>query len=55
MSPTLSRSICLAQIDAHLAEPGTVVMVRLPSGRLIEARVMPQLAHVDPEGGRMRV
>ena len=55
MSPTLRRSICLAQIDAHLAEPGTVVMVRLPSGRLIEARVMPQLAHVDPEGGRMRV
>src|SRR5262249_29766117 len=32
MSPTLHRSICLAQIDARLAEPGTVVMVRLPSG-----------------------
>jgi sarcosine oxidase, subunit alpha len=55
MSPTLRRSICLAQIDAHLAEPDTVVRVRLPGGRLIEARVMPQLAHVDPEGGRMRV
>ncbi len=55
MSPTLQRSICLAQVDARLAEPGTVVTVRLPSGRLIDARVMPQHAHVDPDGGRMRV
>jgi sarcosine oxidase subunit alpha len=55
MSPTLQRSVCLAQVDPRLAEPGTVVTVRLPSGRLIEARVMPQHAHVDPEGGRMRV
>ena len=55
MSPTLRRSICLAQVEARLAEPGTVVTVRLPSGRLIEARVTPQHAHVDPDGGRMRV
>jgi sarcosine oxidase, subunit alpha len=55
MSPTLGRSICLAQVDAHLAAPGTAVTVALPSGRLIEARVMPQHAHVDPDGGRMRV
>jgi sarcosine oxidase, subunit alpha len=55
MSPTLGRSICLGQVDAHLAEPGTVVTVRLPSGRQIEAKVMPQHAHVDPDGGRMRV
>jgi sarcosine oxidase, subunit alpha len=55
MSPTLGRSICLAQVDAHLAEPGTVVVVRLPDGREIEARVTPQHAHVDPDGGRMRV
>jgi sarcosine oxidase, subunit alpha len=55
MSPTLGRSICLAQVDGHLAEPGTVVTVRLPSGRNVEARVMPQHAHVDPDGGRMRV
>jgi sarcosine oxidase, subunit alpha len=54
MSPTLGRSICLAQVDARLAEPGTVVTVRLPSGRGIQARVMPQHAHVDPDGGRMR-
>jgi sarcosine oxidase subunit alpha len=55
MSPTLRRSICLAQVDVRLAEPGTVVTVRLPSGRLIQARVTPQHAHVDPDGGRMRV
>jgi sarcosine oxidase subunit alpha len=55
MSPALRRAICLAQVDAHLAEPGTVVTVRLPNGRLIAARVTPQHAHVDPDGGRMRV
>jgi len=55
MSPTLNRSICLAQVEAHLAEPGTVVTVRLPSGGSVGARVMPQHAHVDPDGGRMRV
>jgi sarcosine oxidase subunit alpha len=55
MSPTLGRSICLAQVDGHLAEPGTVVTVKLPSGSRVEARVMPQHAHVDPDGGRMRV
>jgi sarcosine oxidase subunit alpha len=55
MSPTLGRSICLAQVDARLADPGTVVTVRLPSGREIGALVTPQHAHVDPDGGRMRV
>ena len=55
MSPTLGRSVCLAQVDAGLAAPGTQVTVRLPSGRMITAKVMPQLAHVDPDGGRMRV
>jgi sarcosine oxidase, subunit alpha len=55
MSPTLGRSVCLAQVEARLAAAGTEVNVRLPSGRLIAARVMPHLAHVDPDGGRMRV
>jgi sarcosine oxidase, subunit alpha len=55
MSPTLHRSICLAQVEARLAEPGAEVTVRLPNGRLVAATVMPQLAHVDPDGGRMRV
>ncbi len=55
MSPTLHRSICLAQVEARLAAAGTEVTVRLPSGRLVAATVMPQLAHVDPDGERMRV
>jgi sarcosine oxidase subunit alpha len=55
MSPALGRPVCLALVDGHLAEPGTVLTVRLPDGQLIEALVMPHLAHVDPDGGRMRV
>jgi len=55
MSPTLGRSVCLAQVEARLAVPGTEVTVRLPSGRLISAQVTPQQAHVDPDGGRLRV
>jgi sarcosine oxidase, subunit alpha len=55
MSPTLGRSICLAQVSAALAAPGTRVTIRLPGGRLIGARVTEHLAHVDPEGSRMRV
>jgi sarcosine oxidase subunit alpha len=54
LSPTLGRSVCLALVDAPLAVPGTEVTVRLPRGRLIRAQVMPQLAHVDPDGGRLR-
>jgi sarcosine oxidase, subunit alpha len=55
MSPTLGRSICLAQVEAALAAPDSRVTIRLPGGRLIGARVMEHLAHVDPEGSRMRV
>jgi sarcosine oxidase, subunit alpha len=55
MSPTLGRSICLAQVEAALAAPGTRVTVRLPGGRLVGARVTEHLAHVDPEGSRLRV
>ena len=52
MSPTLGRSVCLAQLPSRLAAPGTLVTVRLPSGQDIQARVTPQLAHHDPEGTR---
>jgi sarcosine oxidase subunit alpha len=55
MSPTLGRSICLAQVEATLAAPGTRVTIRLPGGRLASALVTEHLAHVDPEGSRMRV
>jgi sarcosine oxidase subunit alpha len=55
MSPTLGRSVCLGYVAPHLATAGTTVTVQLPDGRRIPARVMPQLAHVDPEGERLRV
>ncbi len=55
MSPTLGRSICLAQLDASLAPPGTVLTVRLPDGRDITAQVTEQLAHVDPSGDRQQL
>lgn len=54
-SPTLGRSVCLGIVDVALAEPGSVVTVLLPDGRRIPAEVQPELAHVDPEGGRLRV
>jgi sarcosine oxidase, subunit alpha len=54
MSPTLGRPICLAQLEASLAAPGTRVTVRLPDGRHGQAQVTEQLAQVDPEGGRLR-
>jgi sarcosine oxidase subunit alpha len=54
MSPALGRSVCLAQVGAELAVPGTEVTVRLASGRLIRALVMPHHAHVDPGGERLR-
>ncbi len=54
MSPTLGRSICLAQVATRLAAPATVVTVRLPDGRDCPATVMAHHAHFDPEGTRLR-
>ena len=54
MSPTLERSICLAQVDASLSEPGTRLVIHLPDGTDVGARVMEHHAHVDPEGVRLR-
>jgi sarcosine oxidase subunit alpha len=54
MSPALGRSICLAQVAPHLAEPGTEVQVLLPTGQRIPALVIEGLAHVDPSGERQR-
>jgi sarcosine oxidase subunit alpha len=53
MSPTLGRSVCLAQVDAAHAVAGTLLTVRLPDGRDVAARVTPHHAHVDPEGERL--
>jgi sarcosine oxidase subunit alpha len=54
MSPTLGRSIGLAQLDRELAAVGTRVTVRLPDGRDVLAEVTDRV-HVDPEGERQRV
>ncbi len=53
-SPTLRRSLCLAHVAAHLAEPGTEVTVRLADGRSVAASVTEHLAALDPEGARLR-
>ncbi len=53
-SPTLGRSVCLGFVSPHLAAAGALVTVHLPNGDDVPARVMPQLAHVDPEGARLR-
>lgn len=54
MSPTLGRSVCLGYLAPELAAPGSAVTVRLPDGNRVDATVMAQLAHVDPEGERLR-
>jgi sarcosine oxidase subunit alpha len=54
-SPTLNRAIGLGFVAPHLAEAGTIVDVQLPDGRRSPVTVQPQLAHVDPEGVRLRV
>ena len=54
MSPTLGRAVCLGYVAPHLCTAGTTVTVHLPDGRRVPARVMPHLAHVDPEGVRLR-
>jgi sarcosine oxidase subunit alpha len=53
-SPTLKRSVCLAQVAARLAAPGTAVRVRLADGRTVPATVTEHLDQVDPDGGRLR-
>jgi sarcosine oxidase subunit alpha len=54
-SPTLERSICLGQLDANLAVGDQKIDIRLPDGRTVTATVMPDHAHFDPEGRRLRV
>ena len=54
MSPTLGRSVCLAQVDAELAMAGTIVTIRLPSGGDVPARILDHHAHFDQQGERLR-
>ena len=53
-SPTLGRSIGLAQVIPGYATPGTEVIVRLIDGSDSVVRVMEHHAHFDPEGTRLR-
>src|SRR5699024_2461404 len=46
-------SICLAQVDISLSEPGTIVNVRLPDASTIQAKGMSQMSAVDAEGTRL--
>lgn len=55
MSPTLGRSIGLAQVDSSVAASGSLLTVRLPDGSDCQVRVTEQLAHVDPEGKRQEI
>ena len=52
-SPTLNRSICLAQVDHLLSEPGTMLDIRQVDGSIIQAEVMPEMSAVDAEGTRL--
>lgn len=54
MSPTLGRAVCLGYVAPHLTAAGTRVSVRLPDGNRLPARVTATLAHVDPDGERLR-
>ncbi|TDI38797.1 MAG: FAD-dependent oxidoreductase [Acidobacteria bacterium] len=54
-SPTLGRSICLAQVEEGLAQGGQRLNIRLPDGTTVTATVMADQAHFDPEGTRLRV
>jgi sarcosine oxidase, subunit alpha len=53
LSPTLERSVCLAQLDVDLASAGQAVAIRLVDGTTAGAQVAEQLAQVDPEGARL--
>jgi sarcosine oxidase, subunit alpha len=53
-SPTLGRSICLAQVDSSVARAGTALSILLASGEKATATVYSDHAFVDPDGGRMR-
>ena len=53
-SPTLERSICLAQVEAAHAAPGTTLTILGTDGRRRSAVVMAHHAHFDPEGERLR-
>jgi len=52
-SPTLGRTVALAQVDAWCSAPDSEVTIRLVDGGAVRAVVTEQLAQVDPEGVRV--
>ena len=54
-SPTLEKSIGLAQVPANLASAGSELTVVLIDGTRATATVIEHHAHFDPEGARLRV
>ena len=55
MSPTLGRSVCLAQVDPSLSAAGSSLTLLLANGQRIKATVQEHHSHVDPEGVRQHV
>ncbi len=53
-SPTIEKSIGLAQVPAELSAAGTEVTIVLTNGDRTTATVMEHHAHFDPEGSRLR-
>ncbi len=53
-SPTLERSICMGQVDASIAGPGTEVTIVLTDGERTTATVKAEHSFYDPEGVRVR-
>ena len=54
LSPSLNRSVCLGQVLPEVSDPGTELIVVMPDGSRITARVMEHHAHFDPDGLRVR-
>ncbi len=55
MSPTLQRSICLAQVTPEVSQPESKITILLASGRRVPATVLSGHAHFDPSGSRQNV
>ncbi len=53
-SPTLERSVCLAQVEPQFATAGSRLTIKMIDGSLQEAVVQEHHAHFDPEGERLR-
>ncbi len=54
MSPTLGRSVCLAQVDMAVVDSRAGLTIHLPDGTDHRANMLDHHAHFDPEGKRLR-